>query len=242
MVTKLDSLRDRLGREASSWHARPGVAAVLFLLPLAGAVAIVLTRADKGVYRFLTDEDSALEWLQFFGFAAACLFALLCAWRLYGAGRSILALAYLAFGIGCFFVAGEEIAWGERLIGYGTPEALEEINEQRETTVHNINAVQQFTNLTYFVAGLYGSIVAWIVRGRNTWRRRDLVDLLFPPIFLTTAFFVMFTYKALRYAFFRESGFTVTRAGEWAEFCLALGFSVFAFIQWRRLGAGRQRV
>ena len=52
----------------------------------------------------------------------------------------------------------------------------------------------------------------------------------------------MFTYKALRYAFFRESGFTVTRAGEWAEFCLALGFSVFAFLQWRRLGAGRQRV
>ena len=56
-------------------------------------------------------------------------------------------------------------------------------------------------------------------------------DILFPPIFLTTAFFVMFTYKALRYAFFRESGFTVTRAGEWAEFCLALGFSVFAFLR-----------
>lgn len=49
----------------------------------------------------------------------------------------------------------------------------------------------------------------------------------------------MFVYKALRLAFFRQSGFTVTRAGEWAELCLALGFSVFALLQWRRLRAPR---
>jgi uncharacterized membrane protein len=235
VLTKLDSFEERLRSEASEWHATPGVAAFLFVLPLAGSVAIILARADKSVYRFLTDEDSVLEWPQVFGLAAACIFALLCAWRLHGSHRSLVALAYLAFALGCFFVAGEEIAWGERLIGYGTPEALEEINEQRETTVHNIDVVQQFTNLTYLIAGLYGSIGAWIVRGRNMWRRSDLVDLLLPPIFLTTAFFVMFAYKALRFAFFRESGFTVTRAGEWAELCLALGFSVFAFLQWRRL-------
>ena len=237
VLTKFDSFVQRLRAEASEWHARPSVAAVLLLLPLAGSVAIVLARADKGLYRFLTDEDSVLEWPQFVGFAAACVYALLCAWRLHGLGRSVLSLAYVAFAVGCFFVAGEEIAWGERLLGYGTPEALEEINEQRETTVHNINVVQQFTNLTYFLAGLYGSIVAWIVRGSDRWRRSNLVDLLLPPIFLTTAFFVMFSYKALRFAFFRESGFTVTRAGEWAEFCLALAFSVFAFLQWRRLRA-----
>ena len=76
---------------------------------------------------------------------------------------------------------------------------------------------------------------------RASGGRSGLVDFLLPPIFLTTAFFVMFGYKALRFAFFRESGFTVTRAGEWAEFCLALGFSVFAFLQWRRLGRGRAR-
>ena len=231
----MGSLRARLRAEAGRWKLAPGIAEALFVVPLIGAVAIILLRGDKSLYRFVTNEDSVLEWPQFLGIAAAFVFALLCAWRLRRAGRPILALAYLLFGIGCFFVAGEEIAWGERVLGYGTPEALEEINEQKETTVHNINVVQQFTNLTYFLAGLYGSVVAWIVRGSERWRRSDLVDLLLPPIFLTTAFFVMFGYKALRFAFFRESGFTVTRAGEWAEFCLALGFSVFAFLQWRRL-------
>lgn len=232
------SLWSHLGSEAARWSIAPVVAEVLFILPLVGAVGIVLLRADSGAYRFVTDEDRVLEWPQFFGFAAAALLACLCAWRLHRSGQPVLAAAYLAFGIGCFFVAGEEIAWGQRVIGYGTPERLEEINEQKETTVHNIDLVQHFTNIMYLIAGLYGSIGAWIVRGKGLWRGSGLVDLLLPPIFLTMAFFVMFGYKALRFAFFPESGFTVTRAGEWAEFCLALGFSVFAFLQWRRLGRG----
>jgi len=230
------SLLTYLRTEAARWLVVPALAEALFVLPFVGTVAIILLRADSGAYRFVTNEDSVLEWPQFFGFAAASLLACLCAWRLHRAGRLVLAAAYLAFGIGCFVVMGEEIAWGQRIIGYGTPERLEEINEQKETTVHNIDLVQHFTNVTYLIAGLYGSIGAWIVRGKGLWRKSGLVDFLLPPIFLTTAFFVMFGYKALRLAFFRESGFTVTRAGEWAEFCLALGFSVFAFLQWRRLG------
>jgi hypothetical protein len=233
------SLRRYLRTEAIQWRVAPLLADGLFVLPLLGAVAIILLRADSAAYRFVTDEDSVLEWPQFFGFAAASVLACLCAWRLHRSGRSVLAAAYLAFGLGCFLVAGEEIAWGQRIIGYGTPERLEEINEQRETTVHNIDLVQHFTNVAYLLAGLYGSIGAWIVRGKGLWRRSGLVDFLLPPIFLTTAFFVMFGYKALRFAFFRESGFTVTRAGEWAELCLALGFSVFALLQWRRLGRTR---
>lgn len=106
------------------------------MLPLAGAVAIVLLRADRGVYRFFTNEDSVLEWPQFVGFATASVLAFLCAWRFQRAGRPVLAVAYLVLGIGCFFVAGEEIAWGQRILGFGTPESLED------------------TNLTYLLAGL----------------------------------------------------------------------------------------
>jgi hypothetical protein len=232
----LASFRMRLRQEASGrWGVAPRLAEAVFLLPFVGAVAIVLARAHKPLFRFVTNEDSVLEWPQFVGFALASLFAFACAWRLQKAGRPLLALAYLAFGLGCFVVAGEEIAWGQRIFGFGTPERLEEINEQDEVTIHNIDSVQHLTNVVYFLAGLYGSIVAWAVRWR--WRRRssDLVDLLFPPLFLTGAFLVMFGYKLLRFAFFPESGFSVTRAGEWAEFCLALGFGAFASLQWIRL-------
>jgi hypothetical protein len=234
MVRTLDSFRRSLRQEASErWFVRPGLAEALFVFPFVGVIAIVLARAHKPLFRFLTDEDSLLEWTQFVGFAAASIFALVCAWRLRKTGRPILALVYVAFGFGCFFIAGEEIAWGQRIFGFETPERLEELNEQEEVTVHNIDLVQQFTNGVYLLAGLYGSIGAWIVR----WRKRptELVDMLLPPLFLTGAFFVMFGYKSLRLVFFRESGFTVTRAGEWAELCLAFGFAAFAILVWRRL-------
>lgn len=100
---------------------------------------------------------------------------------------------------------------------------------------HNIDAVQQLTNLVYLAAGLYGSIVTWVVRWRRRNRPSELIDLLLPPLFLTGAFFVMFTYKFLRLALFPNSGFTVTRIGEWPELCLAFGFFAFARLQWLRL-------
>jgi hypothetical protein len=232
----LRSFRIGLREEASNrWGVAPALAEALFLLPFAGAVAVVLARAYKPLFRFLTNEDSVLEWPQFVGFAAASIFAFACAWRLRKAGRPLLALAFLAFGIGCIFGAGEEIAWGQHVFGYGTPERLEEINEQKEVTVHNINSVQRLTNSAYLIAGLYGSIGAWIARWPWRDRSSELVDLLMPPLFLTSAFFVMFVYKLVRFTFFPESGFTVTRAGEWAEFCLALGFFLFACLQWVRL-------
>jgi hypothetical protein len=239
MLRTLESFRRGLREEASErWFVPAGLAEALFVLPFVGVIGIVLARAHKPLFRFLTDEDSLLEWIQFAGFAAASIFAIVCAWRFRKTGRPLLALVYLAFGVGCFFIAGEEIAWGQRIFGYGTPERLEEINEQKEVTVHNIDVVQQFTNGVYLLAGLYGSIGAWIVR----WRKRstELVDMLLPPLFLTGAFFVMFGYKSLRLVFFRESGFTVTRAGEWAELCLAFGFAAFAILVWRRLLARAQ--
>jgi hypothetical protein len=231
----VESIRTEVRQESPRWGVSAGIAEALLLLPVLGTVAIVLVRADKPLFRFITDEDSVLEWPQFFGFAAASLFALVCAWRLRRAGRPLVALAYLVFAIGCFVIAGEEIAWGQRILGYGTPESLREINEQEEVTLHNINSVQHLTNIAYLVAGLYGSLCAWFVRWRASNRSTDLVDLLMPPLFLTGLFFVMFGYKFVRFAFFPESGFSVTRAGEWAEFCLALGFALFAILQSLRL-------
>lgn len=237
----LGPIRTEFRQESSRWGVSPAVAEALLLLPVLGTVAIVLVRADKSLFRLVTDEDSVLEWPQFFGFVVASLFALVCAWRLQRAGRPSVALAYLVFAIGCFVVAGEEIAWGQRILGYGTPESLREINEQDEATLHNINSVQHLTNVVYLLAGLYGSLCAWFVRWRASNRSTDLVDLLMPPLFLTGLFFAMFGYKFVRFAFFPESGFSVTRAGEWAEFCLALGFALFAVLQslrLRRLAAG----
>jgi len=40
------------------------------------------------------------------------------------------------------FLAGEEISWGQRLFGWGTPEALRGANAQDETNLHNLGLFQ----------------------------------------------------------------------------------------------------
>jgi capsular polysaccharide biosynthesis protein len=225
-----------LREDAAAWDISPRIVRALFLLPVVGGALVVASRADKSVFVAIADEDGLLEWLQFIGFAAASVFALGCARRLQNDGRRWLALAYLLFALGCFFTAGEEVSWGQRIIGYGTPESLEQVNEQEEVTIHNIGSIQNAANAVCLLVGLYGSIGAWLIRSRPRARSSDVVDLLVPPLFLTSAFFVVFAYKFLRATVVPESGFTVTQIGEWSEFCLALGFSVFPLLVWRRLG------
>jgi hypothetical protein len=223
--------------EASAWGVSPRLARWLFLMPFVGSVLVVASRANKAVFRAIVDEDRLLEWLQVAGFAAASVLAFACAWLLLGQERRALALAYALFGLLCFFIAGEEIAWGQRLFGFGTPEGLEEINRQEEVTVHNIGDVENLGNAVFLLVGLYGSVGACLIRLRARRPSDDVLDLLVPPLFLTSAFFVIFAYKLLRYTLFPESGFTVTQIGEWPEFCLAFAFAAYAFLVRGRLVA-----
>jgi len=40
----------------------------------------------------------------------------------------------------CIYIAGEEISWGQQLVGWGTPEWLKQVNDQHETNLHNTSS------------------------------------------------------------------------------------------------------
>ncbi len=46
---------------------------------------------------------------------------------------------FMLLGVTFFFAFGEEISWGQRIFGWGTPEPLCETNWQGETNIHNLN-------------------------------------------------------------------------------------------------------
>lgn len=116
---------------------------VALLLALAMVGSILVLRLDQGIADWYIAEDGPVE-----GFGAICL--------LVGAGVATLGyfrcrrikargwrgrvapLAYLALALFFFDAAGEELSWGQRLLGFGTPDALQGINAQRETTLHNL--------------------------------------------------------------------------------------------------------
>ncbi len=230
-MRRVASFRRELSDEATTdWRVAPHVAEALFLLPVVGALAVILSRASKPLYKLITGEDRLLEWGQFFGYAAALVLAVLLALSLWRAGRRGPALAYAALAAGCLLVAGEEIAWGQRVFGYGTPEELQEINRQGEATVHNIKSVQDVFSLALLFIGLYGSVGAWLFRWRARRRPNEIERLFVPPLFLTSAFLVLFGYKLIRYVALPQDRFTIVEFGEWPEFCLAAALPTFVLL------------
>lgn len=58
-------------------------------------------------------------------------------------------LVYVGLALLFFFGAGEEISWGQRILGIQTPEALTQINKQDELNVHNLTVME---NSDFFTA------------------------------------------------------------------------------------------
>jgi hypothetical protein len=85
---------------------------------------------DKTII-FLAQEDGFFEDLTAICFLAACVLFFLSFLR----SRNIFLLC-LAFVV--FFGAGEEISWGQRILGFKTPDSLAAVNVQHEFNIHNI--------------------------------------------------------------------------------------------------------
>lgn len=103
------------------------------LVIAAAAGGVWLHEVDVDTMRRLCSEDGVVENLTAAAYALAGLAVLLAARR-----RTRGRLLYLGHGLLFLFVAGEEISWGQRLLGLQTPEAWQQINEQDETNLHNL--------------------------------------------------------------------------------------------------------
>ena len=69
------------------------------------------------------------------------LIAVRMSWRLKSLpDRGLLRAWIVLLGLACFYLAGEELSWGQQLFHWQTPEAVAEINDQQETNLHNISS------------------------------------------------------------------------------------------------------
>lgn len=96
---------------------------------------------------WLLAEDGPYESLQVVLCLAGAVILLYCLWRFSARGQ----LAGLGRWRGIFVAAlalmlllmvGEELSWGQRILGYGSPEWLLERNYQGELTLHNLDVFQ----------------------------------------------------------------------------------------------------
>ena len=121
--------------------------------------AIPLSIINHDAFRYtLVAEDGFTE-----SSTAVALFlvAIICVRRILRLrhSRSLIFLGMTGFiGLVGFFGAGEEISWGQRIFGWGTPEFFMEHNKQEETGLHNlmleVNGERVNLNKVIFGTGL----------------------------------------------------------------------------------------
>lgn len=91
-------------------------------------------------YVRLINEDGYTEFTTFIAFAAAGVLLIL-HHRRRPRGRA--SLAMLAVGALLLMMAGEEVSWGQRMLGISTPELIAAINGQDELNLHNMEGIRR---------------------------------------------------------------------------------------------------
>jgi len=117
-----------------------------------------LTSTDVVAAHAAYQEDEWAEWASFWGFFGASVVYGAVAWRQWRTHRAI---PWFAVGMGlmCFGVAGEEISWGQRLLGFEPSTYFLENNFQQETNLHNIVETSLRKRVYEIVVGVTGLVL-----------------------------------------------------------------------------------
>lgn len=149
---------------------------VVTWLPLAiFAIFLMVSWWPLNYFKEVVKEDHLVEWLQFWVlFLGAGL-------QLGSVRRHWQAKNYLRFAVaavtllGFTLVAGDEISWGQRLLGLQVEESIQEINRQGEITFHNLYAVEWLMIYAYTTLSAVGTVTGLAVRSVARLRQQPLL-------------------------------------------------------------------
>ncbi|MDJ0906609.1 MAG: hypothetical protein QNI96_11360 [Woeseiaceae bacterium] len=162
-------------------------------------------------YYMSIQEDEYIEWASFWAFLLAAVAAIVAS-RKQVAGR----FPWFLYGLAlfCFFVAMEEISWGQRVLGYRPPVYFLEHNFQQEFNFHNvIDTDYRKLALSATIVG-YGVLLPLLALVAPLRGIFDRIGIVVPPLGLLPLFAATFL-MYLVYPF--------SHSGEWVELMLGLG-------------------
>jgi hypothetical protein len=182
--------------------AFPIVVAVLFAVLL----SIPETRSEA---RWLLSgsqrEQRPVELITFAAFMVGGIMGMTLSWRLIRRGEPFYLIAFYAmFSLGLLVTGLEEVAWGQWLFRFDTPDTFKAINRQRELTLHNIRGLHghsEYFRLAFGVGGLLGLGAAFV----KPLRRIAVPRLLWSWVIVIAVFaaidFLMDIYRPDRYTY-----------------------------------------
>ena len=150
-------------------------------VPLILMMYLVVTHSiSPSFYKMLVIEDGAVEYATAGVYIVGFVCGLALARRLYAKRDTAWALFYAVLSFGFLFVALEEISWGQRIFGLGTPEFIEERNIQGEIGLHNLSSIRLLLHPAYIAIGFVGAF-GYLVLSHLRVPTLILARLLPPP-------------------------------------------------------------
>jgi hypothetical protein len=203
--------------DRDGWGAQLLPSLLVLVIP---ALAAYLHEARPDSYRWIIQEDEALEWASFWSFSLAAAAYARAGWHQRGARPPPIFL--LGVALFCGFVAMEEISWGQRLLGVRPPAYFLEQNFQQELNLHNVVAdpLRQaaFLGVVYGFGVVLPLLALW-PRARALF---DAVGIAAPSPILIPGFVA----TGLLY-----DAYPWTHTGEWAELMLGVGMLFAALLR-----------
>ncbi len=168
------------------------------------AVGFFLFYTDKEKFDQYVQEDGLVEWITVLGLLAGAIVCFGRFKRLFAKKPKWFLFITLFLGLFLFFAAGEEISWGQRLIGIQTPEYFQKHNAQQETNLHNLVVSGVKLNKLIFSILLVGALCIYlllipVLYGRNL-PAQSLIDrwgIPVPRLYQVIGFVLVFGLTSL---------------------------------------------
>jgi hypothetical protein len=137
------------------------------------AVGHLLFYTNMPLFDFYTKEDHLVEWLTVIGLLMGSFVCLRRVFRLGGARGWMVFITSFLLGLVLFVAAGEEISWGQRILGIESPEYFKQNNTQQETNFHNLIIGGMRVNRWIFSFGLTAVLLFYLVILPILYRRKQ---------------------------------------------------------------------
>jgi hypothetical protein len=198
---------------ASGWQRTlTPVPVLVALLVIVVSLYLALLLDDPAV-TWLIREEHPIELLGALSLLASSVACLALWGRVRGDVRwpRLRRLSLLVLAALFFFGFGEELSWGERILGFAPPESLAEANRQHEANLHNLEFwsgsldADRLFQLFWLVMGVLAPAVSlWRPARRRLQRLVPILPLWLAPLFvlnqaLTRGFDELFTREPDRY-------------------------------------------
>jgi len=137
-----------------------------------GIISLVVLILLIGYYTYFTsipqfekytEEDGVVEWLTVLGLILGCIVSIARFIRLRKVRSWWFLTVTIILAVLLFAAAGEEISWGQRILGIKSPEYFIEHNAQHETNFHNLIVDGMKLNKIIFSFGLVGCMAIYLL-------------------------------------------------------------------------------